>query len=123
MRRLAILLIAVSTLLTGCIVYDAPHRDGHHGDRDRDGIPNRVDRDRDNDGDSDDMPEHSGRHGRRILIKGGAVMSMDPAVGNFEQGDVLIEGKRILAVGRNLHAGGENRVQAVETPRCTPVAG
>ena len=51
MKRLAVLLIAVSTLLTGCVVYDRPYRDGgHHGDRDRDGIPNRVDRDRDNDG-------------------------------------------------------------------------
>lgn len=50
MKTLAALLIAISTLLTGCIVYDSPHRDGHHGDRDRDGIPNRVDRDRDNDG-------------------------------------------------------------------------
>lgn len=52
MKTLAVLLIAISTLLTGCIVYDSPHRDGHRGerDRDRDGIPNRVDRDRDNDG-------------------------------------------------------------------------
>ncbi|WP_265948224.1 hypothetical protein [Dechloromonas sp. A34] len=41
----------MSTLLSGCVVYDTPHRDGgHRGDRDRDGVPNRVDRDRDNDG-------------------------------------------------------------------------
>jgi 5-methylthioadenosine/S-adenosylhomocysteine deaminase len=64
------------------------------------------------DRDDDDMPEHSGRPGRRILIKGGAVMSMDPAVGNFEQGDVLIEGKRILAIGRNLNAGGAQVINA-----------
>ena len=46
MRRLAVLLIAISTLLTGCIVYDSPHRDGHRVDRDRDndGVPNRMDR-------------------------------------------------------------------------------
>ena len=50
-------------------------------------------------------PEHSGHHGRRLLIRGGAVMSMDPAVGDFAQGDVLIEGKKIVAVGRNLSAG------------------
>lgn len=67
---------------------------------------------RDRDRDDDDMPEHSGRPGRRLLIKGGAVMSMDPAVGNFEQGDVLIEGKRILAVGRNLQAGGAQTIDA-----------
>ena len=46
MRRLGVLLIAISTLLTGCIVYDSPHRDGHRVDRDRDndGVPNRMDR-------------------------------------------------------------------------------
>jgi cytosine/adenosine deaminase-related metal-dependent hydrolase len=49
-------------------------------------------------------PEHSGRRGRRLLIRGGAVMSMDPQVGDFEQGDVLIEGSRIVAVGRGLEA-------------------
>ncbi|MCW5632593.1 MAG: amidohydrolase family protein [Rubrivivax sp.] len=54
----------------------------------------------------DDVPEHSGRHGRRYLIKGGAVMSMDPGIGNFEQADVLVEGRKILAVGPNLHAWG-----------------
>lgn len=51
MKKLAVLLIAIATLTTGCVVYDGPHRDGgHRGDRDRDGVPNRVDRDRDNDG-------------------------------------------------------------------------
>jgi 5-methylthioadenosine/S-adenosylhomocysteine deaminase len=64
------------------------------------------------DDDDGDMPEHSGRPGRRILIKNGAVMSMDPAVGNFDQADVLVEGKKILAVGRNLHAGGAQVVNA-----------
>ena len=39
----------------------------------------------------------------RILLKGGMVMSLDPAVGNFEAGDVVIGGKKILAVGRNLN--------------------
>jgi dihydroorotase-like cyclic amidohydrolase len=32
------------------------------------------------------------------------VLSLDPGVGDFETGDVLIEGKNILAVGRNLNA-------------------
>ena len=55
MKKLAVLLIAVSGLLSACVVYDAPYRDGRHdrvyrGDRDRDGVPNRVDRDRDGDG-------------------------------------------------------------------------
>ena len=41
---------------------------------------------------------------RRILLKGGTVVSMDPAVGNFAQGDVLIQGKKIAEVGRDLSA-------------------
>jgi len=40
----------------------------------------------------------------RFLLKGGIVLSLDPKVGDFENGDVLIEGKKILAVGRNLNA-------------------
>jgi hypothetical protein len=32
------------------------------------------------------------------------VSSLDPQVGDFAKGDVLIEGKKILAVGRNLSA-------------------
>jgi len=55
---------------------------------------------------NDDAPEHSGRRGHRYLIRGGAVMSMDPKVGDFAQADVLIEGKKILAVGPSLAAPG-----------------
>lgn len=58
MNKLALLLIATTTLLSACVVYDTPYRDGdrrgdydrdgtHHrgdGDRDRDGVPNRQDR-------------------------------------------------------------------------------
>ena len=40
------------------------------------------------------------------LIRGGHVMSMDPAVGNFVEADVLVEGKKVLAVGPNLRARG-----------------
>ena len=40
----------------------------------------------------------------RILLRGGIVLSLDPGVGNFEAGDVLIGGKKILAVGRNLNS-------------------
>ena len=38
----------------------------------------------------------------RVLLKGGVVLSLDPQVGDFPSGDVLVEGKKILAVGRNL---------------------
>ena len=60
----------------------------------------------------DDPPEDHGRRDRRYIIRGGAVMSMDPNVGNFPKADVLIEGKKILAVGPNLHAGGATDVDA-----------
>ncbi|MDR7482025.1 MAG: hypothetical protein QN183_01930 [Armatimonadota bacterium] len=40
----------------------------------------------------------------RTLIKGGCVLTLDPEVGNFPRGDVLIEGTRIAAVGPALHA-------------------
>jgi 5-methylthioadenosine/S-adenosylhomocysteine deaminase len=62
--------------------------------------------------DNDDAPRDSGRPGRRYLIRGGAVMSMDSKVGDFPQADVLVEGKKILAVGRNLFAGGADVIDA-----------
>lgn len=60
----------------------------------------------------DDPPEDHGRRDRRYIIRGGAVMSMDPTVGDFPKADVLIEGKKILAVGPNLHAGGATDIDA-----------
>lgn len=58
MKKLAVLLIAISSLLSGCIVYDGPNRGGGYrgdhgnqsgpgpgpGDRDRDGVPDQHDR-------------------------------------------------------------------------------
>jgi 5-methylthioadenosine/S-adenosylhomocysteine deaminase len=51
-------------------------------------------------------PKDHGKHGRRYVIRGGYVMSLDPAVGEFAPGDVLVEGSKIVAVGSNLPAGG-----------------
>ncbi len=50
------------------------------------------------------LPKDLGQPGRRYIIRGGSVMSMDPQVGDFAQGDVLIEGKKIRAVGPKLKA-------------------
>ena len=52
MKKLAMLLIAIGGLLSGCVAYEVPNREGgaSHRDRDRDGVPDRVDRDRDGDG-------------------------------------------------------------------------
>src|SRR5215510_15142165 len=60
----------------------------------------------------DDPPEDNGRRGRRYVIRGGAVMSLDPHVGDFPQGDVLVEGKKIIAVGPNLPAGDAGVIDA-----------
>src|SRR5467141_2890385 len=62
--------------------------------------------------DDDDAPEATGRPGRRYVIRGGAVMTMDPRVGDFAQADVLVEGKKILAVGPNLRAGDAGEIDA-----------
>jgi len=43
---------------------------------------------------------------RRILLKGGTIISMDASVGDFVQGDILIQGKKIAAVGANLKVSG-----------------
>ena len=53
---------------------------------------------------NDAVPAGSGSNGRRFLLRGGIVLSMDPKVGDFEKADVLIEGKKIIAVGPNLKA-------------------
>ena len=62
--------------------------------------------------DDDDGPRESGRPGRRYVIRGGHVMSMDPAVGDFVEADVLIEGKKIVAVGPNLRVSGAGVIDA-----------
>ena len=43
---------------------------------------------------------------RRILLKGGTIVSMDASVGDFVQGDILIQGKKIAAVGANVKISG-----------------
>jgi 5-methylthioadenosine/S-adenosylhomocysteine deaminase len=66
----------------------------------------------------DDGPPGTGVPGRRYVIRGGMVMTMDPKVnpkdpvGGFVQADVLVDGKKILAVGPNLHAGSAGEIDA-----------
>ena len=52
------------------------------------------------------MPEGVGAKGRRTLIRGGVVLSMDERAGNHAPGDVLIEGAKILEVGASINAPG-----------------
>ncbi|MDB5410810.1 MAG: amidohydrolase [Rhodospirillales bacterium] len=43
----------------------------------------------------------------RILLKGGTIVSMDPKIGDLVTGDILIEGKKIVAIGPKLTATAE----------------
>lgn len=49
---------------------------------------------------------------RRTLIQGGTVITVDRSLGNFDQADVLIDGSRIAAVGRDLPTNGAEIIHA-----------
>jgi cytosine/adenosine deaminase-related metal-dependent hydrolase len=51
----------------------------------------------------------------RILIRGGTVITMDPQLGNFRQGDVLVEDTKIVAVGPALDVADAEVVDASGT--------
>jgi cytosine/adenosine deaminase-related metal-dependent hydrolase len=51
---------------------------------------------------SQDLVGNDGR--RRLLLKGGVVLSLDPKVGDFERADVLIDGKLIADVRPDISA-------------------
>jgi 5-methylthioadenosine/S-adenosylhomocysteine deaminase len=58
---------------------------------------------------------------RRILLKGGTIISMDRAVGDFAQGDILIEGQKIAAVSRVIDGPGQDGNAIVVDARDTVV--
>jgi len=67
----------------------------------------------------DGPPRDTGRHGRRYVIRNGYVMTMEPGTtgqdspfGEFIEGDVLVEGKTIKAIGKNLHVGNAAEIDA-----------
>ena len=53
--------------------------------------------------------------GRPILLRGGCVLSLDRAVGDFEQADVLIEGSKISAIRPNINAPNAETIDASNT--------
>ena len=64
-------------------------------------------------------PPHTGKPGRRYVIRNGYVMTMEPGTpganssyGEFVEGDVLVDGKTIEAIGRNLHVGNATEIDA-----------
>jgi cytosine/adenosine deaminase-related metal-dependent hydrolase len=59
-----------------------------------------------------DLPHETGRHGRRYVIRGGHVMSMDPAVGDFVEADVLVEGKLVKDIKPRIQPPGAGVIDA-----------
>src|SRR5262245_11732091 len=64
-------------------------------------------------------PPHTGNPGRRYVIRNAYVITMEPgtpgadsAFGEFIEGDVLVEGKTIKAIGKNLQAGNATEIDA-----------
>ncbi|HKC56706.1 MAG TPA: twin-arginine translocation signal domain-containing protein, partial [Vicinamibacterales bacterium] len=53
--------------------------------------------------------------GRRILLRGGVVLSLDPRVGDFEKADVLIDGKKIAEIAPTIAAGDAEVVDCTGT--------
>jgi 5-methylthioadenosine/S-adenosylhomocysteine deaminase len=51
---------------------------------------------------------------KRLLLRGGHVLTMDPELGDVFAGDVLIEDDRIAAVGRSLEAGDAEVIDAAD---------
>lgn len=58
----------------------------------------------------------------KTLLKGGIVLSFDPAVGNFMQADVLIDGGKIAAVGPNLMNGSDS-IEVIDASRMIVMPG
>jgi 5-methylthioadenosine/S-adenosylhomocysteine deaminase len=50
------------------------------------------------------MPRAVGDASTLTLIKGGSIMSMDPNVGDFSTGDILLRGSKIISVAQNIDA-------------------
>jgi len=66
-------------------------------------------------------PATPGKPGVRYIIRGGAVMTMDPGMlnkGEFAKADVLVEGNKIMAVGPNLPVAGATQIDARAASSC-----
>ncbi|WMS44576.1 amidohydrolase family protein [Acuticoccus sp. MNP-M23] len=57
-------------------------------------------------------PPATGAPGTRYVIRGGAVLTMDDAVGDFESADVLVEGGRIAEIAPSIDAGDAEVIDA-----------
>ncbi len=48
---------------------------------------------------------------QRLLIKGGTILTMDPAIGDLAQGDILIEGSKIVQIAQHIDAPGAQVIE------------
>src|SRR5258706_13318352 len=60
----------------------------------------------------DDVPEDTGKPGRRYIIRGGFGMAVEPRGGAFPKAGVLVAGKKIIASGANLRGAGAPHMHA-----------
>ena len=51
---------------------------------------------------------------KRVLIKCGWLVTLDSAIGDFKGGEILLNGNRIEAVGRNLNAAADETIDATD---------
>jgi cytosine/adenosine deaminase-related metal-dependent hydrolase len=51
---------------------------------------------------------------KRVLIKCGWLVTLDPAIGDFKGGEILFQGNRIEAVGKNLNAAADETIDATD---------
>src|SRR5688500_6955590 len=49
---------------------------------------------------------------KRVLVRCGWLVTLDPAIGDFKNGELLFRGNRIEAVGRNLGATPDQVIEA-----------
>src|SRR5262245_41943994 len=50
--------------------------------------------------------------GGNFMLRGGYIMTIDPALGDIADGDVLVEGGKITAVGKGLAGGNAEQIDA-----------
>lgn len=56
----------------------------------------------------DEINQFNRSDDRRVLLRSATIISVDPAVGNLAQGDILVEGKKIVAVAPDLSDAARN---------------
>lgn len=58
-----------------------------------------------------------------ILLRGGTIVSMDPKVGDFDRGDVLIDGRKIVSVGPSAQTKAPPQAQVIDATNTIIIPG